>query len=220
MNVVIFGASGGVGTHLVRQAVAAGHRVTAVVREGTPFSPPPGVNTRVGNVLDPAFVSLAVEGASVVLSALGIRRVNARNPWSPLASPPDFCSVTARHVVSAMVRHGVSRVVAISAAGVADSAVHMNALMRFMVARSNVGVAYRDLAVMEGVYAAAGREHGIAWQCVRPTRLTDGAHTQRVVTTDAFPSWAAISRADVAGYVLRSGTTEPPGPPLVGITGG
>jgi hypothetical protein len=98
-----------------------------------------------------------------------------------------------------MHRHGVRRVIAVSAAGVGDSAPGMNWLMQFFVATSNVGVAYRDLAVMEQVYAGAG----IDWCCPRPTRLTNGPLTQRVSIIDTFPMSAAISRADVAWWMLE-----------------
>src|SRR5262249_53891835 len=106
---------------------------------------------------------------------------------------------TARHIVDGMKAHGVKRVLAISAAGVAESAARMNALMKLLVATSNVGVAYRDLAVMESVY----RDSGLDWCAPRPTRLTDGPLSGGARVADAFPMSAAISRADVAAFLAE-----------------
>lgn len=198
MRLIVFGASGQCGRILVELATAAGHTVSAQVREGADYTPPAGVRVHRGDPLDAAFVAAAIAGHDHVASGLGLRRKNPANPWSPLISPPDFSSRTAAHIIAGMQAAGVRRVVAISAAGVGDSAPRMNWLMRFLVARSNVGVAYRDLAVMEALYAASGLD----WQTPRPTRLKDGAATGRVIEQDAFPMTAAITRADVAAYVL------------------
>lgn len=198
MRLVVFGASGQCGRLLVRMAAEAGHAVTAVVRPATAYAPPPGVRVLRGDPLDPAVVTTAVADHDAVASALGLMRKNPANPWSPLVSPPDFSSRTAALIVAAMQAAGVRRVCAVSAAGVGDSAARMNWLMRFLVARSNVGVAYRDLDAMERVYAASGLD----WQAPRPTRLTDGPRTDRWREGDAFPITAAISRADVAAYML------------------
>lgn len=198
MRLIVLGASGQCGRILVELAAAAGHQVSAQVREGAAYTPPAGVAVMRGDPLDAAFVARAIAGHDHVASGLGLRRRNPTNPWSPLISPPDFCSQTARHIVVGMRAAGVRRVVAISAAGVGDSAARMNWLMRFLVARSNVGVAYRDLAVMEQVYA----DSGLDWQTPRPTRLSDGPASGRVIETDAFPMSAAISRADVAAYMF------------------
>src|SRR6185436_931998 len=141
-------------------------------------------------------------GHDVVLSALGIKRTNAANPWSALASPPDFSSRTAAMLVTAMRQHGLARVIAVSAAGVAESAARMNLLMRFFVAKSNVGVGYRDLAAMERVFS----ESGLDWCCPRPTRLTNGRLTRRVKIVAGFPLTAAISRADVAWWMVEHAT--------------
>ncbi len=198
MRLLVLGASGQCGRILVELAAAAGHQVSAQLRDGADYTPPAGVTPLRGDPLDAGFVARAIAGHDHVASGLGLRRKNPGNPWSPLISPPDFCSRTAVNIVAGMRAAGVSRVVAISAAGVGDSAARMNWLMRFFVARSNVGVAYRDLAVMERVYA----DSGLDWQTPRPTRLSDGPASGRVIETDAFPLSAAISRADVAAYVL------------------
>ena len=98
MKVVIFGAAGGVGAHLVELAVQAGHEVTAVSRKPMPL--PAGTRAVTADVLDADIVDRAVAGQDAVLSALGIRRVSQTNPWSPLASPPDFTERTARSPIN------------------------------------------------------------------------------------------------------------------------
>jgi putative NADH-flavin reductase len=196
MRILIAGASGGVGRQLVRLACDYGHPVTALVRRAD------GVDRRahvvIDDVLRPGCFDDHVPRHDVVVSALGIKRVSPANPWSALASPPDFAERTAGRLVTAMREHGVPRVIAVSAAGVAESAPRMNALMRVLVARSNVGVAYRDLAAMERTLAASGLD----WCCPRPTRLTTGPLTRRVSVVETFPMRASISRDDVAWWML------------------
>jgi uncharacterized protein YbjT (DUF2867 family) len=197
MKVLVFGASGGVGKHLVRLACDKGYIVSAVARSSE------GIDSRahiaIDDVLRAGTFEEHVRGHEVVLSTLGIKRTNPANPWSALASPPDFSSHTARMLVSAMRHHGLGRVIAVSAAGVADSAARMNFLMKFFVATSNVGVGYRDLTAMEREFA----ESGLDWCCPRPTRLTNGPLTKRIRIAEGFPLTAAISRADVGWWMLE-----------------
>jgi len=204
MKILVLGASGGVGKQLVRLACDEGHAVTAIARRTD------GIDGRarvvVDDVLRPGCFEEHSRGHDLVLSALGIKRTNPANPWSALASPPDFSSRTAAMLVNALRQHRVPRVIAVSAAGVAESAPRMNLLMKLFVARSNVGVGYRDLAAMERVYA----ESGLDWCCPRPTRLTNGPLTRRVKIMDAFPMTAAISRADVAWWMLAHAAQPAP----------
>jgi putative NADH-flavin reductase len=197
MKVLVLGASGGVGKHLVRLACDQGHFVTALVRRVD------GIDSRAriltDDVLRPGCLDEHVRGHEVVLSALGIKRTNPANPWSALASPPDFSTRTAAMLVNAMRQHGLARVIAVSAAGVADSVARMNLLMKFFVAKSNVGIGYRDLAAMERVFG----DSGLDWCCPRPTRLTNGPLTRRVKIVESFPMTAGISRADVAWWMLE-----------------
>ncbi len=196
MKVMVLGASGGVGTHLVKLAAAAGHSVTAVSRSKIEVAS--GVSLVLGDVAKEGFLDEALRGHDAVLSSLGIRRKNQVNPWSPLASPADFTSATARRIVAAMRRNGLTRVIAVSASGVGDSAPGLNGMMRFMLRYTNVGMNYRDLEAMEAVY----RESGLDWCCVRPTGLKDGPVTGRVKECEAFRFNAWISRADVADWMV------------------
>lgn len=197
MRIAVFGASGGVGREVVRQARAIGHEVVAVVRGKAPF-PASGVEVVTGDVLDPAFAMRAVSGVDAVVSCLGIKRVNPKNPWSALASPKDFTSRSAANVVAAMQAHGVRRVAAVSAAGIGSSARRVNLPFRVVLATSNVGVMYADLERTEKVYA----ESGLDWQCVRPVTLTDAPPTFRVAEVDRFGLTMTIPRADVAGFLV------------------
>jgi putative NADH-flavin reductase len=210
MNVVVFGASGGVGRHVVPELLGRGHAVTAVVRPGTAYEAPDGARVVRAEVAAGGGLDV-VPGHDAIVSCLGVKRAAPLNPWSRLTAPPDFTSATARLISAAAVRHGVRRLLAISAAGVGDSAARMNLVMRFFVATSNVGVAYRDLAVMEQVYA----DSGLDWHAPRPTRLTDGPRTGAARVVDAFGSFAAISRRDVAAWLvdrLEDGRSEPRAP--------
>ncbi len=201
MKLLVLGASGGVGVHVVAQAVQAGHTVMAVVREGTPFDPPAGVTVVRDDVLREGALAAVVPGHDAVLSSLGLKRRHVWNPWSAPTSPPDLTSRAARLLVAAMSAAGVSRVVAVSAAGVGDSAPRMNPVMRGLVGWSTIGVAYRDLAEMERVYADAP---GIDAVCLRPVTLTNGPRTGRVREVDHFGATMRISRADVAFAMLEA----------------
>ncbi len=73
MNVTVFGATGGVGTHVVDALRSNGHAVTACVRNASkvPSSWGDDVRVVVGEFSDAAAVGRAVAGADAVVGALG-----------------------------------------------------------------------------------------------------------------------------------------------------
>jgi uncharacterized protein YbjT (DUF2867 family) len=195
MRLVVFGASGGCGSHLVRQAAARGHQVTAVVRPETSYQPPNGATSTRGSVLHADFVAAAVSGQDAIASCLGIRYAH---PWARRESPDDFISRATANIVSGMKAAGVQRICVISAAGVGDSRSAANLPLRFVIATSNVGIAYADLERVEQILRASGLD----WQAVRPTTLNNRAGTGKPRLTTTFPMTASIARADVAAFML------------------
>lgn len=199
MRILVLGASGGCGRWLVRLAAGRGHRVTALVRGTAPFEPPAGVTVVRGEATDPHALDAAVRGHDAVLSGLGLRRAG-RSPWAPLRSPPDLTTRVARALVAAMGRHGVRRVVAVSAGGVGESRAQLSAPVRWLVDAGNVAVAYRDLAGMEAVLAESPAD----WLAVRPVTLTNGAPTGQGRPVPRYTLTSTVRRADVAAYMLAA----------------
>lgn len=196
MKIVVFGASGNCGRHFVKLAAGHGHTVTAVVRSGSDTDASPTVTVARGDVLDPAFVATAIRGHDAVMSGLGMRY---RHPWAARQSPDDFISRATAHTIDGMRASAVTRISAISAAGVGDSRPVLNWPMRFLVAASNVGVAYADLERVEQLLRASGLD----WQAVRPTTLSHKPATGRVRHTTRYPATAMIPREDVAAFLLE-----------------
>jgi putative NADH-flavin reductase len=103
---MIFAATGGIGRQVLEQAIAAGHDVTAVVRNPKKLSREVRVVTADLAAPDPVALESAVKGADAVLSALGARS----------ASEAGVAWQGTRAIVQAMKVAGVRRIVVVSAA--------------------------------------------------------------------------------------------------------
>jgi putative NADH-flavin reductase len=111
MNLIVFGASGGTGKEIVQQALEAGHHVTAFVRNPTKMAlQHPHLTVFQGDVLDGAGVEQAIAGQDAVISALG--------PTRP--PQPGMMETAAKHIVTAMQKAGIRRLVSTTGAGVRD----------------------------------------------------------------------------------------------------
>jgi NAD(P)H-binding len=155
--------------------------------------------TIVGDVLDATVLRAGLEsGAHAVVSCLGIRRRHPRNPWSHVDGVRSLVTPMASTVQRLATGTQVRRFIAVSSAGVADSASVTHPLLRWVFANSNVRIAFDDLAGMERVLAGGSLE----WMAVRPTRLVDGPPTGRVRECGRFGLRSCITRGDVAAWML------------------
>lgn len=196
MQFVVFGASGATGIHLVEQALAAGHHVTAVARrpETLPFSPHERLTVRAGDLLDADSVARAIGTCDAVLSAAGPRD----------RAPTTIYSAGAHHMVAAMRRVGVRRLVVVSALGLDDDPdlpFPVSFVMKHIVKRL-FREAYADGKRMEAELST--NAHDIEWTSVRATGLNNGKRTGRVrsAINARLHHPVRLSRADLAGYVL------------------
>lgn len=72
-KITLFGATGTIGSRILREALDRGHQVTAVVRDPAKLDGQTHQNLTVvtGDILDPASVTEAAKGQDVVVSAVG-----------------------------------------------------------------------------------------------------------------------------------------------------
>lgn len=191
MDLLVVGAAGRTGRLVVEQALAAGHIVTAFVRQpGSLDHQHDRLKLVQGDVLNQADVNGAVDGKDAVISALGVRD----------RGPTTVFSTGTANVLAAMKAHGVRRLVAISTAGLdrdADVPLLMKLVSNLIVARMFQNL-YRDQARMEEIMAASDAD----WTVVRATMLTDKPATGTYRTGERLRRPERIGRADLAAYLL------------------
>ena len=197
-QLLVLGATGGIGRWVVRDAVAAGWSVRALVRAPATFEP--GVETRVGDPLIAADMAAALDGVTGVVLALGIRR-RTESIWAPLTSPPDVVARAARLVVQGAGTRAL-RVITISAHGARDSWDRLPWIVRAVVRASKVRFSYTDHAAQENVLESSG----LPVLILRPTMLSDDTSLACIEVTDpgVLPLTATVSRRAVARYAVEA----------------
>lgn len=195
MKILVVGASQGTGALCLKSALAKGHSVTAFARTpGKLTLTDPKLTKVAGDFHDAASVRSAVQGHdALIICASG-------TSLSAFKKKPDYFSSGTRHCIDAMKEHGVKRLVVLSAHGAGDSYAAAPWLLRTFVIGGILKLAFRDHDVQEKLTQESGLEFVIA----RPTRLTDGAAKGKFKPTTEFKVPMAISRADVADFLVES----------------
>ncbi|MCV6587785.1 MAG: SDR family oxidoreductase [Marinobacterium sp.] len=194
MRVLVWGASRGVGLLVAQQALEAGHTVTAVARRQIPLGGCESTLTmRRANIEDRFSVQSLVAGHDAVVISIG-----ALPGFTPVYS----FSLGTSHVIEAMQRAGVRRLVVVTGIGAGDSRGHGGFLYDRLFLPFVLGRVYRDKDRQERLV----RESQLDWTLVRPGFLTHGPRTANYqVHTDLRGIKAGkISRADVAHFIIHS----------------
>ena len=195
MRLAVFGANGGTGRVLVRQALDAGHTVVAVTRRPAefPFADPCLVIAG-ADVHDGQAVTKAVEGADAVLSALGV-------PFT--RDPITVYSGGISSIAAAMNRLGLKRIVAVTSSAVephhhAEGGFMLNRVMQPLVAKTIGKTTYADMRVMEDRLRASDLD----WTVVRPSGLFEAGRVSSYQVSDHPLDGIFTSREDLAACLL------------------
>ena len=190
MKLTIFGATSSSGRLLVEKALAAGHEVTAFVRDPSKLEV---TNERLkvvaGDALNAAQVEKAISGSDAVLSTLG-----------PKGKPAVMAARSTRNIVDEMEKHGVKRLVVVSVAGISvpqdKRGVNLvSALIRLLL---------KDVFIDRENQLKVLEESSLDWIAVRVPRLTDDPATGSVKAFfgNASPAMK-VTRADLADFMLK-----------------
>jgi len=193
MRILVLGATGRTGSELVAAALAAGHDVSALVRDPERLGEDAErLRTVTGDAQDAQAMERACEGQETVLCALGPR--SPRDLWR--------CELMQRSIgalVAASRRHGVKRVILLSALGAGESAKHA-ALPSRIAFRTMLRRVGEDKDRSEDALRASDLD----WTVVYPPSLTNAppSGAYRHGEDLRLAATARISRADVAHFML------------------
>ena len=191
MNLLILGATGRLGQHIVTQALAAGDGVTILIRDRSK-APPPHERLRLcdGDVTNPGPLGEAMRGQDAVISALG-RGMSFKSERLIERSVPG--------ILATMEAQGIRRLVFTSALGVGDSYRDAPVVPKFFFRTLLRGI-YADKAIGERMI----RNSNLEWTIVQPAQLNDGPLTKNYRSAErlALSGMAKISRADTAHFIL------------------
>jgi putative NADH-flavin reductase len=193
-QVLIIGASKGIGLETTRQALEAGHTVRAFARSAANIRIlDPKLEKARGNALRGSDVAAAVTGMNAVIQVLGVG-------LGDLFRPVHLFSDATRILLAAMQAQGVKRLIGVTGFGAGDSRASINCF-QLLPFRFFFGRAYDDKDVQERLI----KDSALDWTIVRPGVLTNGSRTGRYKVLKEPSQWrnGTISRADVADFLVQ-----------------
>ncbi len=194
MKLTILGATGATGTCLTRQALAAGHEVTAVVRDPSRLAVPaqPRLRTVTADVMDPASITPAIAGTDAVISAVGPHGTG----------PTTVIQDSVHSIIAAMDKTGARRLLQVSGSIVADQgeSPYLRYLLKPLARRTFLRHVCADMRRGEDEI----RESNLDWTIFRPPSLTGktATGTYRTAIDRNLPHGFTVSRADLAACML------------------
>ena len=193
MNITVFGATGGTGTALVEQALAAGHEVTAVVRDPARMKVArhPRLRVVTADVMDPASIAPALAGTDAAVNTVGPHGLGRTTIQQD----------SVRSILQAMHQVGARRLLHISGSSTVDDGESW--YMRFPVkplARATfLGNSCTDMRGAESLIRASDMD----WTIFRPPALNSKpARGYRTAIDRNLPHGFSVTRADLAACMV------------------
>lgn len=193
MNILIVGATRGIGRQLLEQALTSGDTVTALVRNPQRLATQrERLRIIKGDILDADSVALAMAGQDAVCCTIGVKV-----PWIRVT----VFSEGTKNLLQAMKKTGVKRLICVTGIGAGDSKGHGGFLYDYIFLPTLLRTIYTDKDRQESLIKASN----VDWTIVRPGFLTNGPLTEhyRILTNMTGVTAGKISRADVAHFMLK-----------------
>ncbi|MFJ5765527.1 NAD(P)-dependent oxidoreductase [Lysinibacillus sp. NPDC093210] len=190
MNILVLGATGRVGSHIVSLALKEGHHVTALVRTPSKMNiADKNLYVKQGNVLNIEDITSVMANADVVISALNTDGTNTLTESLPL-------------VLQEMKKRNVYRIITVGTAGILQSRLTPS-LLRYQSSESKRKTT-RAAKEHHNVLKILERSD-MEWTIVCPTYLPDGHYTGNYrVERDFLPEdGTEISVADTAEFTYQ-----------------
>ncbi|MBM7097394.1 NAD(P)H-binding protein [Bacillus sp. H-16] len=163
MNILLFGATGRVGNHLIKLAAESSHLYTLFVRSPAKLASPLPPNMRLfqGNAVEKRDVHKALQGQDGVISCLSTDKNNVLSAFTPI-------------LCEGMAEQGIKRVITVGTAGILQSRSEPGTF-RFLSKESKrkTTIAAQDHLSVYNTF----RKTNLDWTIICPTYLPEGEIT-------------------------------------------
>lgn len=191
MKIVVFGASGNIGSRVVDRLLRRGDHVTACVHGTSNLPSHPNLTIISIDIYDKDTVDQAIAGHDAVMSTLG--------SWG--TKRKDILSTGMKHIIPAMEKHAVRRIVSLTGSGVVlpgDTLSwydHLNPLLLRVVAPKILMDGSKHIALLE--------QSSLDWTVVRSPVMKDGPAVGYTLQSTPDLPWRRVTRDDVADAIVE-----------------
>jgi putative NADH-flavin reductase len=193
MKVVVFGASGKVGSIVVEMLLKKDHQVWAFVHSSNPFKDDPNLKILKGDIYNTKDVEQAIKGVEVVISTLG--------SWG--TKRKDVVSTGIKNIIEGMNDHKVKRLISLTgsdALAPGDSKTLASRLTHLMISLSPASKILSDGEKHIELLAASNLD----WTTLRSPVMNAKGNISGYELTDKRPlPIATINRSSVAAAVVN-----------------
>lgn len=198
MRVIVFGATGTVGTHVIQQSLDKGYTTTAFCRHPDKLLVAHAkLHTVSGDVTRYEDVQRSIKNQEAVIIVLG----SGKNRKGTVRSRGT------QNVIQAMREHSVKRLVCQTTLGCGDSRSNLNFFWKHIMFGWFLKQVFLDHELQEEYV----RNSGLDWTIIRPGAFTNGPNTgnyQHGFDAHETSLKLKIARADVADFALRQLATD------------
>ncbi|WP_273130193.1 NAD(P)-dependent oxidoreductase [Bacillus weihaiensis] len=190
MNILILGATGRVGRHIVNYAINDNHKVTVLVRTPDKIKLQSKNLTIIhGNVLNEDDIIHAIQGIDIVISALNTDGTTTLSESMPL-------------IIKAIENEGIKRIITVGTAGILQSRITPS-LLRYQSGESKQK-STRAAKEHHKVYEML-KQSNLEWTIVCPTYLPDGERIGKYRINRCYlpENGVKISVSDTAEFTFK-----------------
>jgi putative NADH-flavin reductase len=188
MKVVLYGASGMIGSRILQELLSRGHQVTAVARNPAKITAA-GVRVLKGDVTDAASVAQTAQGADAAVSA-----------YAPPKGEEPTISAAVLALLDGLAETGVRRLIVVGGAGSLEASPGIA-----LVDAPGFPEAYRDIAMAHRDLLPILRESNLDWTYLSPAGfIAPGERTGkfRLGTTTLLVDEKGESRISAEDYAV------------------
>lgn len=196
-KVAILGGSGLTGVPLINEALSQGYTIRALVRDPSSLQL---VHRRLeileGDAADGNSIEEVIKGCSAVLSAIGPRAQGDKE------ADPMICSTSTGHLIEKMGDAGITRYVAVSAAGLvmpADKRTSVFGLLSKFIDPLVSGELIKDKKREYRLLAASD----LNWTLIRCPKIKDGKYLNEVKVNTLTVPGGKVRTAELAKFIVE-----------------